>query len=729
MFTDLILKTIDKIMFAYIFLLSISRRFFMKRMKRSLFFVFSLFFVSLSLDATIAEDFSDKVVKNFLDFPAAPTLEAIDALLPKTPKEVHRMLEDVKSEALVSLESLYNISAEDRTFENTLKAFDRLRGAYEIRASLIGMLAISHPEEKMRKAALSATKELDNFSIDNFLGNRAFYESYKEYEEAYGCKEVLNEQQRYFLEDLRKAFKKMGFHLTEKDFIEFVRLEKEIANLELEFERNCRDDAHCIRVRREELLGLSETFIETLERDGEEYVLGIDCPTYFYAMASCQKESCREKLYVAFNQRAYPENTPVMRNLVSKRSELAALLGYDTFSSMDIDGTMANDISVVSAFIDELVPLAQAKAAKEFELITADLPQGVELADGKIKPWDFLYLEDDYMKKTFGVDEELIKEYFSLENTIKGFFSICERFFGVKMRIVDAPGIWDNAVQMVEITKNGELLGHVILDLFPREGKYNHACCATVASRYIRNASVDPAFAIALCNFPKPSDEQPSLLRFDDVRTFFHEFGHALHGIFSHCEITGYAGTGTKRDFVEMPSQILEEWLSDKETFSLISKHYKTGEALSEDLIEKKIASLNAMAGFSTLMQLSLAKYSLEIFQRESVEDPQVMMNELRKEWLPYVSLEERSQKVCSFGHLASGSYASKYYVYMWSKVLALDVFDVIKNKNGLLDSHVGERYIRCILAPGGSKDPNDLLENFLGRRPSNAAFLRSIGL
>jgi len=441
-----------------------------------------------------------------------------------------------------------------------------------------------------------------------------------------------------------------------------------------------------------------------------------------------KNENTRKNLTIAFNNRAYPENMPVLEAIVAKRDELARAVGFRSYAHLDLDDQMAKKPERVQQFIAELAAKASTKEAQEYRYFTDNLPEGVTLtADKKIKPWDRAYIVAQYKKKFFDVDEHEIAAYFPMEKTIKGLMSIYEQFMNIKLREVPVTGLWHPDVRMIEVYSDGMLRGYLLLDLYPRENKYSHAASFTMVSTILdESGKPTPAVDVVVANFPKSTPTKPSLLNHRDVETFFHEFGHAIHTILGTTELASFSGTHTKTDFVEMPSQMLEEWLWDPAMLKKISSHYQTGRPMPDELIEKKIALKNLDSGGHVLRQLYLSRISLDYFKEGAKKDLVGIAKNLYREFRKHMVYEPAYHEQAAFGHL--GDYGAKYYGYMWSQVFALDMFSIIKQV-GLLNPAIGTKYVREILAKGGSFDPNILLKNFLGREPNQEAFLKDLGL
>lgn len=656
-------------------------------------------------------------------------LEDVVALFPTSVPEIRTRVERARRDAQTDLDHMLAIKKDERTFENTARAFDQALYKFQTQATAIGVLEHVSPAQELRDASRAAVLELSALAIDLFSNNVAVYQMFNDYVLQRVQNETLNGEQKYFLDELMKGFKRDGLHLPEPEREHIKRLQKDIAATSIEFSKNIADGQRQITVRRDDLAGLSEEFIATLHKTNDGlFILGTDYPTVTAVLEQCSVESTRKNLYIAFNQRAWPENMAVLDKLIAQRDELAQRLGYASYAHYDLDDQMVATPERAQTFIHDVAAKAIAKDRQEFELLTRAMPVGATLtADGKMKPWDRAYIIAQYKKNHFNLDEQALAEYFPMEKTIEGLIAIYEQFMSLQIKNHANVQLWHPDVRVLELWKDSVLRGYLILDLHPRSNKYSHAASQDVIATII-NQQGQPTVAVnvVMANFPKSTATQPALLKHRDVETFFHEFGHAIHAILGSTHMASFSGTKTKTDFVEMPSQMLEEWLWNKDILKKISSHYKTGVPLPDALIDAKIALKNISSGGDVMRQLSFAQLSLEYFKKGAHKDTAALEHKVHNEFRPYLAYEPQSHHQASFGHLTE--YGAKYYGYMWSKVFALDLFDTIR-QHGLLDKAIGKKYVDEILGKGGSVDPNILLQQFLGREPRQDAFLKELGL
>lgn len=659
--------------------------------------------------------------------------ENIASIFSLTPEQINTDTLLYIKEAQQNIDLIIAIPDNQRTFENTAKALDNIFALSNmaIAKQIYEAFELLHPDAHVRETAQTASLTIKQFIIDHILINKMLYNAFVAYLHGNAKTEKLSDQQRYFLVDMEQAFKREGLALSDETLATLAALKKEISELETNFERNIAQDKTTITVSQDQLQGVPESFIASLKRtDDDLYILGHDYPTYFTVMQNCSDKETRKNLYRLFNNRAYPENDAVLKTIIAKRDELAKLLSYTNFAQFDLANQMVETPERAYAFLQDLIKQAATKVNQEIANLTAQLPASVILTEnGTIKPWDIAYLENEYKKKKFNIDEQLIADYFPMENTIKELLDIYRQFLGIEFKEMPISNLWSDDITAIQVInkETSQLLGTLFLDLYPRPNKYNHAAHTTIIPATITsNGKHIPGVSIVIANFPHATIDKPSVLTRDFVKTFFHEFGHALHAIFGATPIASLSGTATKCDFVELPSQMLEEWLNDKAILQKVSMHYKTGEQLPDEIIDSIIALKNAFSGYFVTRQAYLSTLALDYFATGATKDLHAIAQANYETIVPFIEFDHNSHMYASFGHLTG--YAAKYYGYLWSKIFALDLFAEIK-KHGLLNPIIGKKYTQEILSKGGSQDPNELLYAFLGREPNAQAFFETMEL
>ncbi len=669
------------------------------------------------------------IANNFAVSLGLPYLEKasdIALIIPDSEKEIQKNTQMIATRFQEELGAIISIKKEHRTFENTVKAWDLAVGKLQVFLSFYEGMGLIHPKKQIREGSLKAQSLLQELFFNTLAAYPEIYEAFFAIKEK---KAFLLPHQTYYLEELLLEFERLGCHLDADRRKEISVKQRVIGDLCSTFQKNIQEDSRSLLVLEKELTGLSKDFISSLEKSDEGMCkLTLDYPTYFSVIRNCSNVDIRKQLFQLFNSRAYPSNEKVLQSLIKERDLLAKLLGFSSFADYDLQEQMAKKVGQVEEFLSLLSKAAAKKTELEFQSVTQFLPEGVSLtSDGRLYAYDVPFVFNQYRKKQFLVDELEIAEYFPLDKVIKGLISIYEPFFGLKIQEVEV-ALWDEKLKVLELTSKSsqDVLGYVILDLFPRENKYTHACECMLIPGYQEGNRRYKALSLVVANFPMPSLEKPSLLTHEQVRTLFHEFGHATHEILGSSDLMTLCGTRVKTDFVEMPSQLLENWLYEPSILRNLTSHYVTGESLPEEKIRRLLETKNSESGFWIERQCFLASLSLECFKEGSNKDPLKLSQEVRNRFLGAYFFEEDNFFPLSFGHL--DGYSAKYYSYLWSKVFSADVFSKIK-KEGLLNSEIGTVYIEKIIGKGGEQDPGEMLEDFLGRKPSLESFIESLGV
>jgi len=619
------------------------------------------------------------------------------------------------------------IADDARTFENTVQQFDSINRYLASLLATLQTLEMVSPDESIRTAAHDTARSVEQCMIEKVNHNAVLYRAIKVYADTgFKTEDKLSVEQRYYLGELLKDFKRMGLDLPAEKQVHVQRLYKELAELAQQFDVAISTDNKTIEVTKAGLAGLEDEYVAQLPRSGDLYVLSVDYPTYDQVMQHGTVEATRKSMWLGMMNRAYPANTDRLKLVIAQRDELAKLLGYESYAHLNLDDSMAQTVDRVQKFLSEVHGRLNSKVEQEFAELRKNLPAGVTLVGGKLKPWDLTYTKSCYKKKHLAIDEREIAEYFPLDSTLAGLLALYEQFLSLKFTRITGQSFWHPDVQLVAVHKGDTLLGYLLLDLHPRPFKFTHACEIGIIKAEKTITGRLPAVAVVIANFPKATSDKPALLLRNDVITFFHEFGHALHELLGATEMSGFGGTSVRRDFVEMPSQMLEEWMWDAAILKQVSKHYKTGKPLDDALIARISKLKDFDVGDLTQRQIALASMSLDYFLPGANKDVVDILQRNYATLRPHVLVSPEDHFVASFGHLMG--YGAGYYGYLWSKVYALDMFARI-NEHGLLNPEIGQRYIDSILSPGGSRNPYDSLREFLGREPSSDAFFKDLGV
>ncbi len=614
----------------------------------------------------------------------------------------------------------------DRSYANTLAPLDQALNLVRDADGISGFMARIHPDETIRAAGSSADETIQKW-LSDLAFNRDLYEAVRDYSLSAAATELEGEWSRnldLWLRDFRRA----GQELDADDRAKLQALRNDLIELHVAYERNLDEWDDGLEVSRSDLGGMSEAYLARLAPGSSDgtYRVTVTYPDYVPLMEQCTNRDLRQKMQFKFMNRAADANLPLLNRAVQVRWEIARLLGYETFVDLALEPKMADPESLAT-FYESVTPGLLALAQTELNVLTGLMHS--EYPDQAIMPWDWTFYDARQAELDFGVDNNLVSEYFPLDATLQGMFDICAEMFGIEFTPIKETKAWDDDVLLYEIRNAGENapIAYFYADLHPRPGKYGHAACWRLRAGCLNTDGSYrlPVSAIA-CNFTKPTADSPSLLQHGEVETLFHEFGHVLHNTLTETKLPRFSGTQTERDFVEAPSQIMENWTWEPTVLSRFARHYTTGEPIPEQLLGSMVAARNQNIALKTLRQVFFGQYDLALHGGTAPTDADDAY------WgnigLTVIPGHPGTHFGASFGHMMSDGYAAGYYGYLWSKVYGDDMFSVFEDQ-GVLNPSVGRRYRNTILAQGGTKDGTELLIEFLGRTPSSQAFMAKLGL
>jgi len=617
-----------------------------------------------------------------------------------------------------------NISDAERTFENTVLGIERAGYVLSDTMGKIDILLNASPKKSVRVAAANISTAISRRVVEIEYDPK-LYAALKAYA---AKKEKLYGPSKLLFADMMKGYTRMGFDLPKARQALLKKYWKRLSKLANNFDRNVNEYEDAIWVTRAELDGLPEPYIANLTKKGARYRVSLDYPESGPFMASAHDEGLRKALGEKLLQKGGARNVALMREMLDIRRRTARLLGYRTFADYQTELRTARSAKRVSAFLMSLMRRVEKSGRAELRMLLEHKRKLTGAAHATLRFYDIGYLFKQLMKERFDLDSDLLKEYFPFKHVRSATLGIYAELFGVVFKQKKQIKLWHPDVEFFEIQdKKGNLIAYFALDLYPRKGKYGHAAVfeGTTGRIDAKTGHYVTPFCTMMTNFPKPSKENPSLMSHGEVETFFHEFGHLVHFTLTTSEYLSQSGTHTARDFVEAPSQMLENWVWNERMLKRLSKHYKTGKPLPDLLLRRLMKTRFFGEAYATVRQLTLALFDFEMHTK-NVSDINRLFAKITRQYTG-IALPRNQRFIAGFGHMASG-YAAGYYGYLWSKVYAQDMFSRFE-KEGIMNRKTGADYRKWILEKGSSEEELKLVEKFLGRKPNNKAFLRSLGV
>ena len=627
---------------------------------------------------------------------------------------------------------------EEPTFENTIEAMEYAGGTLNRVAGIFYNLMEANTNDTMQEIAEKVSPMLTEYSMYVSLNNDLFQKVKAVYEK----KDELGlaQDQMKLLEDNYKGFVRGGANLSDEDKALYSKWSEELSLTTLQFSKNvlAATNAYTLNITDEaDLAGLPE-FVKVMgaetaaEKGLEGWAYTLDYPSYSPFLKYSTNRELRKQIWMAYNTRAIGgefDNTEIVKKIVDLRIKIANILGYETYADYALEERMAKNKNTVNNFIMQLLKPSLAFAKKDVADVYAYAKKnGFE--DSQLMPWDFTYWSERYQEAEYSLNAEELKPYFQLESCIDAVFGLANTLYGITFHELKDVPVYHEDVKVYEVKdKDGRHLSLFYADFFPRASKRGGAWMTDFRGQSIKDGVEYRPFVSIVCNFTKPTADAPSLITHDEFTTFLHEFGHALHGILAEGRYPSLTGTSVSRDFVELPSQIMENWAYEPEYLNSFAKHYQTGEAIPAELIQKIVAAKNYLAGYGQVRQLHFAYLDMAWHSRTSV--PELGTIEFEQSVLaPYnvMPAAEGAAFSCSFSHIFSGGYSAGYYSYKWAEVLEADAFSLFKEK-GIFNTEVSESFRKNILSAGGAQDEAVIYRNFRGHDPQPEALMKKLGL
>ncbi len=630
-------------------------------------------------------------------------------------------------------------NSEEPSFENVIEALDKTGERLGYVTGVFFNLHSANTNDEMQEIAKELSPKLTEYGNEVLL-DEVLFEKIKavfDKRDSLG----LDSEQLTLVEKFYNSRAQNGALLKGDKRDKLKELNKELSKLSLEFGDHLLKETNSFEMiieNKDELIGLPDSAIEAAEMTAKEkgqagsWVFTLDFPSFFPFMMYAEKRELRERLYRAYISRANNgnecDNNEIVKKIANLRYEKASLLGYASHADLTLKERMAAKPDTVKTFLEDLLNKAKPVAEKEIK----DLIEFVKENNGPedFQAWDYSFWAEKLKKKKFDINDELLKPYFKLENVVDGVFTVASKLYGLSFKENKEIPTYHEDVRAFEVfNEKNEFQSVFYADFFPRGGKRNGAWMTSYKDQYMRDGVDSRPHISIVCNFTKPTETKPSLLTFNEVLTLFHEFGHALHGMLSKGKYESLSGTNVYWDFVELPSQILENWAFEKECLDLFAKHYETGESIPQEYIQKIKESSNFHEGRATLRQISFALVDMAWHSENpsKITDVSAFEEKIteRTRILPKVAGTASS---CAFGHIFQGGYSAGYYSYKWAEVLDADAFEAFKEK-GIFNREVADKFRSEILEKGGSEHPMELYKRFRGKEPTPDALLKRGGL
>ena len=657
-------------------------------------------------------------------------------------EDYHSAFEENIAKARAEVDAITN-NPDSPTFENTIEALDYSGETLDRLSSIFFNMNSAETCDEMQKIAQDVSPLLTAFSNDIALNEDLFKRVKAVYEQKDSLK--LTTEQATLLDKKFKSFSRNGALLSDDKKSRLREIDTDLAKLKLTYGENVLAETNNYQLhitKESDIKGLPEGAIEAAaslakSKNLEGWIFTLDYPSYIPFVTYAQNRELRKELAIANGKKAFQnnefDNQEITLKIAKLRFERANLLGYKTHSDFVLEERMAQTPEKVKSFLNDLLAKAKPASEKEFAELTAFAKEldGID----QLEKWDGAYYSEKLKQKLFDFDDEQLKPYFKLENVLNGAFTIAEKLFGITFKEIFDIDKYHDDVQTFEVSfpssreSKNELVAIFYADFFPRKGKRNGAWMTSFKPQYIKDGVNERPHISIVCNFTPPTESKPSLLTFNEVTTLFHEFGHALHGMLANTMYPSLSGTSVYWDFVELPSQVMENWCYEPEALALFAKHYKTGEIIPQEYVNKIKESASFLEGMATLRQLSFGLLDMAFHSNNpnQINDVKAFEKTAFEGTSLYPDIGENCMSV-SFSHIFQGGYSSGYYSYKWAEVLDADAFAYFQEK-GIFNKEVATKFKENILSKGGTELPMELYKRFRGQEPKPEALLKRAGL
>lgn len=627
---------------------------------------------------------------------------------------------------------------ENPSFKNTIAALDASGEKLGRIASIFFNLSSAETNPKIQEIAQEVSPWLTKFQNDLILNEKLF----ERVKTVYDNREDLdlNAEQQTLLDNNYKSFSRNGANLPEEKKEKLREIDTKLAKLSLDFGENVLADTNAYQLHitnKKELEGLPKSAKETAaalakSKDKKGFIFTLHFPSYLPFMKYVKNRELRKKLAIAQGAKGFQDNEnnneKIVLEIAKLRYERAKLLGFKNHADFVLQERMAKSQENVEDFLEDLLQKAKPAANKEFEELQEFAKEEDDIE--QLQKWDSAYYSEKLKQKKFELDDEKLKPYFELNNVMSGAFEVANKLYGLNFEEVSDVDTYHEDVKTFRVyDENSDYIALFYADFHPREGKRNGAWMTGYRDQEIKNGkNIRPQISI-VCNFSRPTSKEPALLTFMEVTTLFHEFGHALHGMLANTTYRGLSGANVFWDFVELPSQLLENWCYEKEALELFAKHYKTGKLIPMEMVERIKKAANFLEGMATVRQLSFGMLDMawHSIDPSNITDVKTHEKQAFESTKFYPDVAENCMST-AFSHIFQGGYSAGYYSYKWAEVLDADAFAYFK-ENGIFNKEIATKFKVNVLTKGGTEDPMKLYENFRGQAPSNEALLKRAGL